>query len=96
MDATWLPSIVAGLALGVIFFYIKSAKKDISEDVGEMKNKMKEYITERDHILMCENQTLKEKEYFNKELSDLKDEIFKRLRYIEKAIKNLNGEKYDD
>ncbi len=49
-----------------------------------------EYLKTDQHTLLCENQALKMREFFQTEFTQLKDDIFGAIRNLEKTIKN-NG-----
>ena len=50
-----------------------------------------EYLKTKQHSLLCENQELKMREFFQTEFTQLKDDIFNVIRNLEKTIKN-NGQ----
>lgn len=84
---TWLPTIVAGGALGLVWFGFRTQKKELKDDVKMVKET---YLKEETHGLLCENTSLKINEHLTKEMTKLKDEVFGKFRDLEKAIKD-NG-----
>ena len=76
---TWLPTIIATGALGMIFFSMRGHKKELSKKVDGCMPKT-------EHELLCENAALKIKDHISHEITDLKDVLFKELRNINQLI----------
>ena len=97
MIEAWLPTIVAAGALGLVWFGIRSQKKELKDDVDDVKDDVddvrKTYLNKDSHSLLCENASLKINEHLTTELASLKDSIFGKLRGIEATIKNEKKEK---
>lgn len=88
MIEAWVPTIVSGGALGLVYFGIRSQRKELKNEVDGVKEELKEnYLETNDHTLLCENASLKINKHLTKELSGLKDDIFVRLRELEGTIR---------
>lgn len=92
MIEAWIPTVVSTGALGLVWFSFRSQKNRTDKQMDDISKHQKEYLTEVKHSLLCENATLKGNEHLTKEMTMLKDEIFKELRKLEKLIKE-NGKK---
>ena len=87
MIEQWLPTMVAAGALGLVWFGIRAQKKEVKDDVDNIKEV---YLKKNDHGLLCENAALKVNQHLTEELTNLKDAIFGELRSIKTTIKNNN------
>lgn len=73
---TWLPTIVSGLALGALFFFLRSSRAENRDVIKKIKLKMEthkketekkmdtEYLKTSAYTLLCENQALKMRKFF--------------------------------
>ncbi len=73
---TWLPTIVSGLALGTLFFFLRSSRAENRKAIKAIKLKMEkneketekkmetEYLKASAYTLLCENQALKMRKFF--------------------------------
>lgn len=59
-------------------------------DQSEQKP-IEDYLKKTEHVLLCENQALKMREFFQTELTQLKNDIFGAIRNLEKTIKQNGG-----
>lgn len=90
----WLPTIIALGALGVIWFYLRSAVQNLraetKEELLKMHKRLNEfedgYVSKDSHVLICRNNTLEIKAFFNQSFTELKDAIFGKIRDLEKKI----------
>ena len=87
MIEQWIPTIVCGGALGLIWFGIRGHRKEVDSDVDDVKE---DYLRKDEHELRCENASLKVNEHLTAELTSFKNDIFKELRSINTTIKNNN------
>ena len=92
MIEAWLPTIVAAGALGLVWFGIRSQRKELKNDVDSIKET---FLMKESHTLLCENASLKINEHLTQELTGLKDSIFRKLRDIENTIKDSSKDKED-
>ena len=95
MIEQWVPTIVCAGALGLVWFGIRSQKKELKDDMDDVKEGVddvrKTYLNKDSHSLLCENASLKINEHLTTELIGLKDSIFAKLRDIEKTIKEKDN-----
>jgi len=90
----WLPTIVAAGALAVIWFYLRSAVQNLRAETKEELLKMHQeinfvkdnYIDKDSHVLICRNNALETKAFFNQSFTELKDAIFGKIRELEKKL----------
>ena len=92
MIEAWVPTAISTGALTFVWFSFRSQKSRADKQMDDISKHQKEYLTEVKHSLLCENATLKSNEHLTKEVTMIKDEIFKELRKLEKLIKE-NGKK---
>lgn len=92
MIEAWLPTIVAAGALGLVWFGIRSQKKELKTDVDDVKDDVDDvketFLKKDEHELRCENASLKVNKHLTAELTLLKNDIFSRFRSLEKTIKD--------
>ena len=92
-----------GLHWFVVRSMLTGHKKDLKERImaledqlqgqvatieAQLKSIKTEFMPTAQHLLVCENNTLKIREFFQHEIGQLKDDIFKYLRKIEQSIQN--------
>ena len=101
MDGNWLPTAVSGGLLGIIFFYIRSSRTELTKDFKEHRDHMEseitdietqrevnkeKYLMKKEHDLLCDNASLKINQHLTEEMQSLKDSIFTILRAIQDDI----------
>jgi len=83
MIEQWAPTVICGGALGMVWFGIRSHKKDIDKKIDCLKTGRKEceekYLKEKDHIVLCENATLKINAHTTDEIREMKKEILEAI-----------------
>lgn len=77
----WVPTVLCLGAFGVVWWGIRTHNNRID-------NKVDGLLAEKEHDLLCENNTLKINAHFSNEMNKLKDELFKELRDMKSLIKN--------
>ena len=90
MIEAWVPTIVSGGALGLVWLGFRTQKTRTDNRIDDIEKNQEKYIPEEKHKLICENATLKTNEHLTAELKALKEEICIELRSLEKLIRN-NG-----
>lgn len=75
--SAWLPYLLPGflaiLALATVWGAVLTRQKSMKQDCDETKKELKEdYLKEKDHELLCENNTLRFEAHVTQEIDDLK------------------------
>jgi len=87
MMENWLPTIISGGALTLVWLGIRTQRKEVKDEINRVDA---EGLKKVEHSLMCENVSLKINQHLTFELTKLKDSLFTELRDIKTTIKN-NG-----
>ena len=66
---------------------LRDAKLELRMESSE-KEIAEKFLTKEDHARICKIDSLEMQQYFTEELTQLKDEIFKKLRELETLIKD--------
>lgn len=90
----WLPSLIAAGSLGFIWFLIRmdlksmkvSLKEDLTKVWQEVATIKDSYLEEDKHRLICGKSALEIERLFKECLNRHKDEIFEKLRGLEKKL----------
>ena len=85
MMENWLPTIISGGALTLVWLGIRTQRKEVKDEINRVDA---EGLKKVEHSLMCENVSLKINKHLTSELIGLKDSLFVKLREIENTIKN--------
>ena len=85
MMENWLPTIISGGALTLVWLGIRTQRKDTKDELDKIDT---ECLKKVEHTLLCENVSLKINKHLTSELTSLKDSLFVKLREIENTIKN--------
>ena len=98
MIEAWAPTIVALLALGGMFYYMKTSNERIDKEIKdiELQREVNKdlYLRKQEHTLLCENSQLKTHQHITDEITKLQDVLFKAIRQIQSDIGEIkkNGE----
>ena len=98
----WLPTLVSIMMLGLIVYFIKSNKADNLKAVNGVENAMDDlkdrlekdeenYLTEKNHGVLCENAHLKLRAHVSAEIKKSSDAIHAAIRELTTAVKNGGG-----
>ena len=83
-----IPVGIALLALAVAWGQTITRQKAMSKDIDEIEvNLKKDYLTEKDHTLLCENTSLRFEKHVTKVVNEMGDTLVQKIENI------INGEK---
>ena len=102
MEETWLPTIVSGALLGVLFWYVRAAINRMRLEVDRLVRRLdrdeREYLTETKHKVICEGNSADLKLHMNdlmnmqrKDFDAKFDKLWDYLKEMREMIQRGNG-----